>query len=134
MSQTPERTSGALIGKLLAISTMTKTPYLWLRLYAPEQAFWNKTFKVPDMEFVNQTRRVWYPGRYYASGYACSTLSGGLIIKDIDDRLPDLCMPGRVVRFVHRDAGSDHFSPKRPVLLLNLLRFLTGFCLVSEVQ
>ena len=47
---------------------------------------------MPDMELVNQTRRVWYWGRYYASGYACSTLSGGLIINDIEDRLLDLCI------------------------------------------
>jgi|SRR6516162_7834663 hypothetical protein len=65
---------------------------LWLRPHAAEQAFWNKTFKMPDMELVNQTRRVWYRGRYYASGYACSTLSGGLIINDIEDRLLDLCI------------------------------------------
>jgi hypothetical protein len=24
-----------------------------LRLYAPEDAFWNKTFKMPDIELVN---------------------------------------------------------------------------------
>jgi len=34
------------------IPTMGKTPYLWLRLYAPEKAFWNKTFKMPDVELV----------------------------------------------------------------------------------
>ena len=50
---------------------------------------------------------------------------------------------GQVARFVHcrgessasrTEALGDHFTPKRPVLLLNLLRFLTGFCLVSDVQ
>jgi hypothetical protein len=35
------------------IPTMGKTPYLWLRLYAPEETFWNKTFKMPDLELVN---------------------------------------------------------------------------------
>ena len=34
------------------IPTMGKTPYLWLRLYAPEEPFWKKTFKVPDVELV----------------------------------------------------------------------------------
>lgn len=35
------------------IPTMGKTPYLWLRLYAPEEAFWNKSFKMPDVELVS---------------------------------------------------------------------------------
>lgn len=35
------------------IPTMGKTPYLWLRLYGPDDAFWNKTFKMPDVELVN---------------------------------------------------------------------------------
>jgi hypothetical protein len=35
------------------IPTMGKEPYLWLRLYAPEEAFWNKTFKMPDLELVH---------------------------------------------------------------------------------
>jgi hypothetical protein len=35
------------------IPSMGKTPYLWLRLYAPEEAFWNKTFVMPDMERVD---------------------------------------------------------------------------------
>ena len=47
---------------------------------------------MPEMDLVNQTRKVWYRGPYYASGYACSTLSGGLILKDIEDRSPDLCI------------------------------------------
>jgi hypothetical protein len=34
------------------IPTMGKEPYLWLRLYAPEDAFWNKSFKMPDLELV----------------------------------------------------------------------------------
>ncbi|MGB6675935.1 MAG: DUF1214 domain-containing protein [Terriglobales bacterium] len=34
------------------IPTMDKEPYPWLRLYAPEEAFWNKTFKMPDVELV----------------------------------------------------------------------------------
>lgn len=34
------------------IPTMDKTPYPWLRLYAPEESFWNKTFKMPDVELV----------------------------------------------------------------------------------
>jgi hypothetical protein len=35
------------------IPTMGKEPYLWLRLYAPEESFWNKSFKMPDVELVN---------------------------------------------------------------------------------
>jgi hypothetical protein len=35
------------------IPTMGKEPYLWLRLYGPEEAFWNKTFEMPDVELVN---------------------------------------------------------------------------------
>ena len=35
------------------IPTMGKEPYLWLRLYGPEEAFWNKSFKMPDVELVN---------------------------------------------------------------------------------
>ena len=34
------------------IPTMGKEPYLWLRLYSPEEAFWNKSFKMPDVELV----------------------------------------------------------------------------------
>jgi hypothetical protein len=34
------------------IPTMEKEPYLWLRLYGPEEAFWNKSFKMPDVEMV----------------------------------------------------------------------------------
>lgn len=35
------------------IPTEGKEPYVWLRLYGPEQAFWNKTFKMPDVELLN---------------------------------------------------------------------------------
>ena len=35
------------------IPTMGKEPYLWLRLYGPEEAFWNKTLEMPDVEQVN---------------------------------------------------------------------------------
>jgi hypothetical protein len=35
------------------IPTMGKEPYLWLRLYGPEEAFWSKSFKMPDLELVN---------------------------------------------------------------------------------
>jgi hypothetical protein len=35
------------------IPTMGKEPYLWFRLYGPEEAFWNKSFKMPDVELVN---------------------------------------------------------------------------------
>ncbi len=31
---------------------MDKEPYPWLRLYAPEAAFWDKIFKMPDVERV----------------------------------------------------------------------------------
>jgi hypothetical protein len=32
---------------------MGKEPYLWLRLYAPDEPFWNKKFEIPDVELVN---------------------------------------------------------------------------------
>jgi len=35
------------------IPTAGKEPYLWLRLYGPDEGFWNKTFKMPDVELVN---------------------------------------------------------------------------------
>jgi hypothetical protein len=35
------------------IPTMGKEPYVWLRLYGPEEAFWSKEFKMPDVEPVN---------------------------------------------------------------------------------
>ena len=35
------------------IPTMGREPYLWLRLYGPEEAFWKKTFKMPDVELVD---------------------------------------------------------------------------------
>ena len=35
------------------IPTMNKEPYVWLRLYGPEEAFWSKAFKMPDVELVN---------------------------------------------------------------------------------
>jgi hypothetical protein len=34
------------------IPTMGKEPYPWLRLYGPEEAFWNKSFKMPDVELM----------------------------------------------------------------------------------
>jgi hypothetical protein len=34
------------------IPTRGKEPYVWLRLYGPEEAFWKKTFKMPDVELV----------------------------------------------------------------------------------
>jgi hypothetical protein len=34
------------------IPTMGKKPYIWLRLYGPEEAFWNKSFTMPDAEMV----------------------------------------------------------------------------------
>ena len=34
------------------LPTMGKKPYLWFRLYAPGEAFWNKTFKLSDVELV----------------------------------------------------------------------------------
>jgi len=34
------------------IPTRGKTPYLWLRLYGPDEAFWSKSFKMPDLELV----------------------------------------------------------------------------------
>jgi len=35
------------------IPTLGKEPYVWLRLYGPEEAFWTKAFKMPDVELVN---------------------------------------------------------------------------------
>jgi hypothetical protein len=35
------------------IPTEGHEPYVWLRLYGPEEAFWNKSFKMPDVELVN---------------------------------------------------------------------------------
>ena len=35
------------------IPTMGKEPYPWLRLYGPEEPFWNKTFEMPDVELVD---------------------------------------------------------------------------------
>jgi hypothetical protein len=35
------------------IPTVGKKPYLWLRLYAPEEGFWSKAFKMPDVALVN---------------------------------------------------------------------------------
>jgi len=34
------------------IPTMDKKPYIWLRLYGPDTAFWQKSFKMPDVEKV----------------------------------------------------------------------------------
>lgn len=34
------------------IPTMDKKPYIWLRLYGPDADFWNKSFKMPDIERV----------------------------------------------------------------------------------
>ncbi len=36
------------------IPTMGKKPYVWLRLYGPEEAFWEKSFKMPDVELVSR--------------------------------------------------------------------------------
>ncbi|MEA3433501.1 MAG: DUF1214 domain-containing protein [Campylobacterota bacterium] len=34
------------------IPTMDKQPYIWLRLYGGDTAFWDKSFKMPDLELV----------------------------------------------------------------------------------
>ena len=34
------------------LPTQGKRPYLWLRLYGPEQAFWDKSFVMPDVEIL----------------------------------------------------------------------------------
>jgi hypothetical protein len=34
------------------IPTMAKKPYIRLRLYGPEQAFWDKTFTMPDIDLL----------------------------------------------------------------------------------
>ena len=35
------------------LPTVGKKPYLWFRLYAPGETFWNKTFELPDVELLN---------------------------------------------------------------------------------
>jgi len=35
------------------IPTKGKEPYVWLRLYGPADAFWTKSFKMPDVEEVH---------------------------------------------------------------------------------
>ena len=34
------------------IPTADKIPVVWLRLYGPDEPFWKKTFKMPDIERV----------------------------------------------------------------------------------
>jgi hypothetical protein len=34
------------------IPTMDKKPYIWLRLYGADTAFWDKSFKMPDLEEI----------------------------------------------------------------------------------
>lgn len=34
------------------VPTSGKKPYVWLRLYGPDEAFWNKSFIMPDVELV----------------------------------------------------------------------------------
>jgi len=34
------------------IPTADKIPVIWLRLYGPDEPFWKKTFKMPDIELV----------------------------------------------------------------------------------
>ncbi len=34
------------------IPTEGKEPYPWLRLYAPEEPFWTKSFEMPDVELI----------------------------------------------------------------------------------
>jgi len=34
------------------VPTSGKKPYVWLRLYGPDEAFWDKSFKMPDVECV----------------------------------------------------------------------------------
>jgi hypothetical protein len=34
------------------IPTADKKPVIWLRFYGPDESFWNKTFKMPDIELV----------------------------------------------------------------------------------
>jgi hypothetical protein len=36
------------------IPTAEKTPYLMFRFYGPEEAFYNKTFKLRDVELVKE--------------------------------------------------------------------------------
>ena len=38
------------------ISTEGRKPYVWLRLYGPDEAFWSKSFKMPDPEHVDLGR------------------------------------------------------------------------------
>jgi hypothetical protein len=34
------------------IPTQGKRPYIWMRLYGPDEAFWNKSFKMPDAQLI----------------------------------------------------------------------------------
>ena len=34
------------------LPTSGKKPYVWLRLYGPDEAFWDKSFVMPDVELV----------------------------------------------------------------------------------
>mgnify|MGYP001816692265 CR=1 FL=1 len=36
------------------IPTMGKKPYVWLRLYGPGETFWDKSFKMSDVELITQ--------------------------------------------------------------------------------
>jgi hypothetical protein len=35
------------------LPSMGKRPYLWFRIYAPSEAFWDKSFKLPDVELLD---------------------------------------------------------------------------------
>jgi len=35
------------------LPTMGKKPYLWFRLYGPQETFWNKSFELPDLTLVH---------------------------------------------------------------------------------
>lgn len=36
------------------LPTQDKKPYVWLRLYGPQQAFWDKSFVMPDVELIEE--------------------------------------------------------------------------------
>jgi hypothetical protein len=47
-----DKNSGQFKAPFNWIPTEGREPYVWLRLYGPEEAFWNKSFKMPDVELM----------------------------------------------------------------------------------
>jgi hypothetical protein len=68
---------------------MGKEPYPWLRLYDPEDAFWNETFQMPDVELVKGCATKRKKDRI-AVRRVCSyrSLSGGPVARDLPKHGP----------------------------------------------